>query len=381
MARIKIAQVLEATGGGSGRHLIDVVTALAQDNRFEVHLISSSRRIDERYRIGLESVRDRIFVHEVPMVRAIKPGLDWKCMWMIHNYLRKHGPFQVVHLHSSKAGAVGAVAARLARVPNIIFTPHAFYSMGLTGKKRQIYESVEKVCGLLCHNLVAVSSEESDYILQHKLVDKFKLWTVPNAIEPPDLISTTANGQRLRQELGIQPGTRLIGSIGRLTGQKNPLLFVETVARRAQRYSAEEESYLMAGTGDLEPEVLAAIKHHQLGDRLRFLGFRSDVDHVLAALDVYVLHSMYEGMPYIILEAMGNALPIVSTNVAGVQDPLCDGGVLVEINNVDALDVGIDQMICPQQRQKMGAANRARLEHHYSIDSMMDSLKNIYLSR
>jgi glycosyltransferase involved in cell wall biosynthesis len=380
MSRIKIAQIIESTSGGAGRHVIDILTYLAQDQRFEVHLLHSTGRMDGRYRLGLEQLGNRVVVHEVPMVRQIQPGLDWQGMWAIRKYLRQQGPFRAVHLHSAKAGAIGAVAARLSGIPQIVFTPHAFYSMGLSGNKQKIYQTAEKVCGLLCHKLVAVSGEESGYMLRYRLVSKPKLQVIANAIEPINLAKSQANGQRLRQQLGIAPTTRVIGSIGRLTVQKNPLMFVEMVARRAQRYTAAEECYVIAGDGDMEPQVLAALERYNLRDRVMFLGFRSDVDDLLAALDIYVLNSLYEGMPYIILEAMGNALPIVSTNVAGVLDPLRDGGILVKVGNVVALDQALDKLIDPQRRQEMGQANRQRLEQSYSIDVMMQSLINLYLN-
>ncbi len=380
MSPIKIAQVIESTGGGSGRHVVDVLTALAKDPRFDVHLIHSLDRIEDRYRLGIEKLAGQIKIHEVPMVRQVKPLLDWRGMWEINRYLRQQGPFQAVHLHSAKAGAIGAVAARLIGVPRVVFTPHAFYSMGLSGRKQTVYQVVEKICGLVCHKLIAVSGEESSYMLRHRLIAKSKLRIIPNAIEPIDLATWQARGQQMRAELGIADSTRLIGSIGRLTPQKNPLMFVEMVARRAQRYSASEECYLMAGDGVLEPKVLAALNHYQIRDRVLFLGFRSDVDDLLAALDIFVLNSLYEGMPYIILEAMAHALPIVSTNVEGVLDPLRDGGILVPIGDVGALDAALDQLVDPQRRQEMGLANRQRLEKNYSIEVMMQSLINLYLN-
>jgi glycosyltransferase involved in cell wall biosynthesis len=380
MSRIKIAQIIESTGGGSGRHVIDILTGLSQDRRFEVHLIHSAGRMDDRYRLGLEQLGDRIKVHQVPMVRQIKPGLDWQGMWAIRKYLQQQGPFQAVHLHSAKAGAIGAMAARLSGISKIVFTPHAFHSMGLNGNKQKIYQAAEKICGLLCHKLIAVSGEESSYMLRHRLINKSKLHVIANAIEPINLAKSRANGQRLRHKLGIAPSTRTIGNIGRLTIQKNPLMFIEMVARRSQHYSAAEECYVMAGDGDMESEVLAALDHYRIRDRVLFLGFRSDVDNLLAALDIYVLNSLYEGMPYIILEAMGNALPIISTDVAGVLDPLRDGGILVPVGDVFALDAALDQLVDPQRRQEMGAANRRRLEQSYSIDGMMQSLINLYLN-
>jgi glycosyltransferase involved in cell wall biosynthesis len=254
--------------------------------------------------------------------------------------------------------------------------------MGLGGAKKKLYQFVEKCCAALCHHLVAVSAQERDYIVRHRLAPPKKIVVIPNGIpvnahDRPDIPQSS----QLRQQLGIGPETRLIGSIGRLTAQKDPLAFVELVARRASRYDANSECYLMAGDGDLEPEVLRAIERAGLGDRLRFLGFRSDVDELMAALDIYVLHSRYEGMPYIVLEAMGHGLPIVSTRVAGVTEPLAEGGILVEVGDVAALDRAVEKLVDPLLRQRLGQANCDRLEKHYSLPGMLGALSDLYLSR
>jgi glycosyltransferase involved in cell wall biosynthesis len=381
---VKVAQILESAGGGVGRHVIDLVSALSQDSRFEVHLIHSAERMDERYRLGMGSFASSVHIREISMTRAIQPLRDLRSLLAIYRYLRQHGPFSAVHVHSSKAGAIGAVAARLAGVPEVVFTPHAFYSMGLAGNKKNLYQFVEKCCATLCHHLVAVSAQERDYIVRHRLATPKKIVVIPNAIpvkadDRPDV--QQSNRLRLRQQLGVGPETRLIGSIGRLTAQKDPLAFVELVARRASRYDANAECYLMAGNGEMEPEVLQAIKRAGLGDRLRFLGFRSDVDELMAALDIYVLHSRYEGMPYIVLEAMSHSLPVVATRVAGVGEPLAEGGILVEVGDVEAIDGAVEDLVDPKMRQSLGEANSGRLKKYYSLPGMLGALSNLYLNK
>jgi hypothetical protein len=102
-ARVKVAQILESAGGGVGRHAIDLVSALGEDSRFEVHLIHSTERMDERYRLGIGSLASSVRVQEVNMIRAIQPGRDLRSLLAIYRYLRQHGPFAAVHVHSSKA--------------------------------------------------------------------------------------------------------------------------------------------------------------------------------------------------------------------------------------------------------------------------------------
>ncbi|MCG8353276.1 MAG: glycosyltransferase, partial [Chloroflexales bacterium] len=162
------------------------------------------------------------------------------------------------------------------------------------------------------------------------------------------------------------------------TAQKDPLLFIELASRRARRYSADEERYLVVGDGELAPRLRERIAGCELGDRVIMAGFRTDVDAVLDSLDVFVLHSRYEGMPYTILEAMGHALPIVTTRVAGVADPLRDGGLIVEIGDVTGLDAALDHLVNSERQRELGTANRSRLEQHFSLEKMIAALLEIY---
>jgi glycosyltransferase involved in cell wall biosynthesis len=380
MAKIRIAYIFEPTSGGMGRHVLDLVTELSKNPEFEVHLIHSLKRADNKYMDRLSALGKHITVHEVPMLRQISLIEDTTALFGILNCLSSFGPFDVVHSHCSKAGAIGSFAARLASVPKIVFTPHAYHSVGLSGWKQQIYQFLETLCGMLCHHIVVVAPEEKSYALEYKLAPIEKICLIYNGIKVPDLSNFQCDRQRIRQNLNLADHTRLIGSIGRLSYQKDPLLFIELAARRAKKYSLAEEQYVMLGEGELGEQIKSLVEQYKLVDRVHLLGFRSDVHTILAALDIYVMHSRYEGMPYAVLEAMGHALPIISTKVWGVTELLQDGGILTDIGDLDGLDMAIDRLLNKDAREQMGQANRQRLEQQYSFENMLNAVMNIYTS-
>lgn len=378
---MKVAQVIESTLGGTGRHVIDVIDGLYHRGVDQIHLVHSLNRADATYLNRLKHSRPGLTTHEVRMYREISPLADTAAAWQIATYLKHKGPFDVVHLHSSKAGAVGSFAARLVGVRRIVFTPHAFVSFGTSGHRKSLYLQFERLCGQLAHHVVTVSTEERAYALAQGIASVKRLSLIPNGIVPPDLSLHNTDRLRLRANWGIAENTRLIGSIGRLTAQKDPLLFVEVATRRAMRFTAQEEMYVIGGTGELENQVRALIAKRGLEDRVMLIGFRTDMDAVLSSLDVYVLHSRYEGMPLTVLEAMGHALPVVSTKVPGVAEPLQDGGILVEPGDAAALDDALDQLLDPAAREVFGKSNRDRLEANYSVTSMINSLFQVYEGR
>ncbi len=377
MLNLRIVHIIEATLSGTGRHVLDIVESCASYVR-ELYLVHSLKRADATYQARLARIPQTVQIDEISMEHTISPLADLRSTLALIAYLRCRRPIDIVHTHSSKAGVIGSLAARLSGVRHIIFTPNAFASAGARGLKRQIYLNLERLCGLLSTCVVAVSPEEYDYALHQRIVPRRRLRMIANGIRPPDLSSHEANRRQIREAWRLDPQTRLIGSVGRLAAQKDPLLFIELIARRARRYSAHEEMYLMVGDGELASQIRAKISEYGLEKRVIMTGFRSDVDSLLASLDVFVLHSRYEGMPYIILEAMGHGLPIVSTHVSGVVDPLRDGGLIVEVGDVAGLDKALDQLINPERRRQFGRANRQRLERHFSLDHMITSLLQLY---
>lgn len=379
LSHLRIAELTESTLAGTGRHVLDVVGTLARWGVGELHLVHSLQRADAAYRQRLAALPPAVRQTNIPMRRSIAPIADTQAVYQIAAYLRCHERFDVVHVHSSKAGALGSVAARLARARRIVLTLHAPVSAGLTGRQRMLYLTLERLCGRLAHRVVAVSQGEYDYMQSNGIAPAARLHLVPNSIVLPDLAQDASHRARLRAAWGLAEHTRLIGSIGRISAQKDPLLFVALAARRARRYTAQEERYIIVGEGDLLETVRNRVQQAGLQQHMIIAGFRTDIDAILASLDIYVLHSRYEAMPYTLLEAMGHALPIVATQVAGVTEMIADGGVCVQPGDVAALDKVLDQLTDPNKRQAWGRQNRLQIAAHYSLDGMIEKLLGVYV--
>jgi glycosyltransferase involved in cell wall biosynthesis len=378
---LQVAHIVEATLTGVGRHVTDILAKLMQKQACTVHLIHSLNRADASYLARLQQIQPSPFIYEISMQRVVRPWADSVSLVRLMAYLLRQGPFDVVHLHSSKAAALGGLAARLSGVQHIVFTPNAFASAGETGLRRRIYLILERLCGLLAHTVIAVSQDEHDYALRHKLARPHQIHIIPNSVPLPDLQHHTQLRAQLRAEWNISEQTRLIGSVGRLSAQKNPLLFVEVATQRDRTVPLESEKFVIVGTGELLEEVRAVIQQRGLEQRMILAGFRTDMEAVYASLDVYMLHSRYEGMPYTVLEAMSHGLPVVAPDVPGIQELLGHSRFVVAPRDTVAFTNALTYLEDTDHRRDIGQENRQRIEQHLSLDTMVERILMLYYSR
>jgi len=175
------------------------------------------------------------------------------------------------------------------------------------------------------------------------------------------------DGKKVRRELGVGEDTPLIGSIGRLTGQKGMDIFLQTCRVLSRRFP--QAKFLIVGEGPMVDELKAQARG--LGERVIFTGFRPDIPDILAALDVVVISSRNEGVPNLLLEAMAARRPIVTTSVAGISEAVRDGqeALLVEGLNSHQLAERVSRILQePQLGRGLGERAYLKAERDFSLD-------------
>jgi glycosyltransferase involved in cell wall biosynthesis len=193
-----------------------------------------------------------------------------------------------------------------------------------------------------------------------------------------DPAAVGARVTRLRGELGLASAPT-VGFVGRLTPQKDPLAFVDTVARL--RRTCPQIQGLIVGDGPLRAEVERAVEMHGLGASCRVVGERVDVAPLFALMDVFVLTSVSEGFPFVVLEAMAMERPVVATAVNGVPEIVQDGdtGVVVRRGDVPATARAIlDILAAPAAARAMGRAGRRRVEEQFTAQRMVTETETLY---
>ena len=369
--RPRVLMVVESSGGGTGRHVVDLCRGLSARG-CEVHLLYSTARTD---RIFLEGICGLPAVRctPLPMRRAIHPS-DLVAVMETRRYLHLHGPFDAVHGHSSKGGAVARLAALGLGVP-AFYTLHGFIVMDpeLPPWKRALYWAIELTLGVRTRRIIAVSPEERRAALRVGL-GRRRVALVPNGVDSAE-ITPRAHARKL---LGVGDGEVVVGFVGRFVTQKAPHVLVRAfgtaVAGKAQ------DRLALVGAGPLEAPLRKLADELGVADHVLWLGER-DARTVMAAFDVFAISSCKEGLPYVVLEAMSAGLPVVATDTAGVESLVSTGvnGAVVPCGDAGAFGAALATLMNdPALRARYGRASLQRVAR-FSTDAMVEQTLALYL--
>ena len=359
--------------GGAQKVTLMTLERLPQD-RYELALVTSpdgllvewANRIGKLQRIWLPS-----------LVREVRPVQDLKTLLSLVRLFRREKP-QIVHTHSSKAGILGRWAAKLAGVPFIFHTAHGF---GFHDFQRpvvkRIYVWLERLTTMITTKLVVVSYANAEKGEVHKVFKRGDWILCRDAISVHEFMQPGPRRQKL-QEWQIPPDRLIVGMVACLKPQKSPLDFVDLAARVVKQ--SQYAHFVLAGDGELRPEVEKRIAEHGIGDRITLLGWQSDMPEVYRNLDIVVLTSLWEGLPCVFSEAMAGELPLVATNVDGAREAIVDGhnGFLHQPHDIEGMANSVMKLLDdPELRQTMGQRGKSRVME-FDISTSVANLESAY---
>jgi len=261
-----------------------------------------------------------IKVHVVPnLVREISPLRDLKAYYELKKII-KQGNFDVVHVHSSKAGILGRIAAKRCGVRKIIYTVHGSWSIEqYSGIKRKFFILVERLAAKYCDNIVFLCQREKEKAKKWGIGTEYQYVIIPNAILP---IENATKGL-LRNELGISEDIKIVGNVARLEPPKNPIRFLN-IAKSIISHMNNVVFVWIGGNvvDDVYREKIEEFLkiNRELENKVFFLPFRKDAIELMADFDVFLLTSDSEGMPLSVLEARSLGIPVVSTDVGCISE-------------------------------------------------------------
>ena len=368
---------MECTIGGTRRHLVDLALGQAEAGE-SVGVVAAGLRDPgmagdfERLRAG------GVQVERLDMVRSIRPWTDWRHQRALQAILRSQQP-AIVHTHSSKAGVLGRRASLRTGIGRRVHTPHtmAFLFAELFSPwKRAIFRRIETSLASQTDRIIAVSRGEAQTLEASGVLDPARLRVVPNGMDP----APYSKAQPVDLErFGLDPKRPAMALVGLVYAAKGHDLLLEALAAAGEPLA--DWQILCVGPGDPR-EYQQLAERLGLADRVVFTGPRDDVPRIMASVQALVLPSRWEGMPYVVLEAMASALPVVAHPVDGARDVLEaeSVGILAEGIGVAPLRAGLLRLaaLTPEERQALGTRARAHVQSHYALSNMVRGTLDVY---
>lgn len=377
----RVLLAMECTIGGTRRHLAQLAHGLRKD-RFEVTVVASAER-DATFRDDLRAMaKAGCRVEEIPMVRSIDRRRDLEHLKALRKLIRELKP-DIVHTHSSKAGALGRTASSMEGIGRRVHTPHTFafaFAGGFSMGKRALFYGIERALGRMTDRLICVSASEAEQAQRLRIVSQSRIRVIPNGVDPEPFRKSPSRAEA-RRSLGWS-GKRPIALLVALWNPaKGQLEACEAWAR-----IPEERRPLLVLAGAVSDEaygaeVRSAIDRLKLTDSILPLGHRSDIPLLLAAADFVIVPSRWEGMPYSVLEAMAAGRAVLATATNGSRDAVVDGstGILVSVGDVDSLAAHAQRLAGdPAECKRLGDAGRARALSEFTIDTMLERTMALY---
>jgi glycosyltransferase involved in cell wall biosynthesis len=362
-AGLKIVYIVTKASpiGGAQIHVRDLATAVAARGHAPTVITSGSGTfIDDLRALGIPVI---VLRH---LTAPIRPLDDLRALREIHSALAGLRP-DLIAAHSSKAGILARLAARRLRVP-VVFTVHGWaFTPGVPRLEAALYRRVERLVGPLASRIITVSEYDRRLGLEARIAPSDRLVTVHNGM--PDVPPA------LRADPGRSP-VRLVMVARYGTQKDHPTLLRALASLRDHPWELD-----LIGDGPLKSEIEALSRELGLNGRVHFLGQRNDVDQRLAAAQVALLVTNYEGFPLSILEAMRAGLPVVASDVGGVGESVRDGesGYLVPRADVTQLRDRIQRLLTdPGLRASLGASGRERFARDFTLDVSVERTLAVY---
>ncbi|MES9606027.1 glycosyltransferase [Actinomadura sp. NPDC000929] len=299
-----------------------------------------------------------------PLVPQVSPRDDLAALRTLTSVLAE-GRYDVVHTHSAKGGVLGRIAAARAGVPRIVHTWHGFpFNEFQSRARRHLYIRLERMAAKRTDAFLAIGSETVTTALRLGLTTPERVRLSWPAVDVDAYAAAPGSRVQARRRLGLPLGVRVVGSVGRLTFQKGPEIFARAIARLP-----DDVFGLWVGGGPMAGEVERLTARLGVGERMRWLGHRGDVADVLPAFDVMAMASRWEGLPCVLVEAIGAGIPLVATAVPSNQDLVLAGetGVLVPPGEPAGLAAGMSALLNdPSAAARMAERARARVGEWFS---------------
>ena len=362
--------------GGPSLHVIHLSSGLG-DYGFETRLVVGTTEPHEGDLLDLAKERGvnlRVFPE---LGRAIRPLNDLRALFGLYQFIRRERP-AIVHTHTAKAGALGRVAALMARVPVVVHTYHGHVLSGYFHPLTSLFfRGVERALAHGTDTLLTVSDSVKGDLGRLGVAPESRIRVLPLGLDLQPLTRLLPRGT-LRKEANWGDDTRIVGIVGRLVPIKDLDTFIDAAAILAS--TRDDVRFAVVGDGE-ERARLEARAASVPGHRIHFFGWRKDTAAVFGDLDLVVNTSLNEGTPVALIEALAAGRPVVATAVGGTPDLLEGGrsGVLVPARSPVETARAVHAILnSPSASPRTAAERQAMVLERYSVARLLHDMAALY---
>jgi glycosyltransferase involved in cell wall biosynthesis len=367
--------ITKSNWGGAQRYVFDLATNLPKE-QFDVAVAlggagtagaAEGALAHKLGGAGMRTIFVQSFMRDLSLVR------EFKALAELRRIIRAERP-DVVHLNSSKAGGIGALAARLCGVKKIVFTSHGLpWDEDRDMLARAAIWCASWLTFLLCHTVIVLSADNAGRAALPFCGRKIRL--VHNGLAPLAFFERA----EARAALGIGAEALVVGTIANLEWNKG-LQYLVRAMGDVTREGASIRLYII-GEGEERHFLETLVDDESLNTVVTLAGFKSEAWRYLRAFDIFALPSVKEGLPYVLMEAGQAGLPCVGSDIPGVAEIIADrtSGLLVRPKDHRDLAAKLHELIDdPGLRERMGLALRERVTKEFSLEKMVANTAALY---
>ena len=368
--------------GGAQENTLLSVEGLDRLAEYEVTLVTGVDNGPEGDLLGRARRTTRLVI--VPELgRSINPLSDVVAFYKLYRVIRT-GRYHIVHTHSSKAGVLGRLAAKLAGTPIVVHTLHSLvfhdYQPWLVNR---LWWAVKMLCAPLTDHFISVSSVISQKAIAAGIGRPEKFTTIYSGMELDWFLDSKVDPAAVRREFGIPEDAPVVGKIARLFSLKGHDQLLDAAPEIVRRHP--NVRFLLIGDGLLYEHLRSRAREAGILDNFVFAGLipRERIPEMIAGMDVVVHTSLREGLARVLPQALAMGKPCVSFDLDGAPEVVIPGetGFLVKPGDVRELADAISELLAnPLLRARMGEAGRHRVDPAFRAETMVEQIASVYQS-
>ncbi len=369
-------------------NLLYVITKLELGGA-QKQLLSLIGRLDKKhFRVFLFTAKEGLLLPDALSIngltikkskwleRAINPAKDFFALIEIYLFIKKN-KIEFIHTHSSKAGILGRVAARLANAKVVIHTVHGWsFNAYQPMVKKLCFIWLERLTARFTDKIIVVSGYDLQTGIKKHIGREAKYEIIHYGINYSEF---NLGGQDLRKGLGIGGNDLVVGMAACFKPQKSPQDFLKLAFLVIKELP--NVKFILAGDGILRKKIEKMISETKLQQQVFLMGWRRDIPVILQAMDIFVLTSLWEGLPISVLEAMVSSKPVISTDTGGVREVIFEGktGFLVSRHDMKTMSRKVVGLLKNERlRKQIGIDAKTFLQDRYCLENMVRDTESLY---